>query len=252
MKSTTYNKILDLNNNFYSNISYDFSKTRQRSWSGWQLSTTLIKRPKTPIKILDIGCGNGRYYKFLAKMLPKKSEYIGLDTNELLLNEAKLQIQNVSLEHKVTFKYFDVITNIHNLRKKYNLVVAFGITHHIPSMGGRTKWFNTIVKLIQPNGFLIYTIWDFLNTTPNNKLKEEITTKQGFNFNKEELEDGDYFLSWDNKPNLYRYCHAYSDAEHNQIIQNLQKAGLTMIYTFVADGKKNNTNKYFIYKKSSY
>lgn len=66
-------QILYLNKKFYQSVAKDFSISRQKDWNGWdravQIAKNHLKEPlrKKGPKILDLGCGNGRFLKFMIK-----------------------------------------------------------------------------------------------------------------------------------------------------------------------------------------
>ena len=47
---------------FYSSVAESFSETRQHEWEGWRRSLPYVKEAKA---LLDLGCGNRRYSKYL-------------------------------------------------------------------------------------------------------------------------------------------------------------------------------------------
>ena len=89
MNKQTLNKLLKMNNKFYSDISDDFSITRKYAWRGWEEVASFIKRNYTGnVQIVDLGCGNGRFLEFLNENLDATFSYIGFDNNERLLEIA--------------------------------------------------------------------------------------------------------------------------------------------------------------------
>ena len=87
----------NLNQKFYEKTAEEFSKTRQSPWSGWYLLLNAINdflvptsiSSGSPLSVLDLGCGNGRFEKFLRENLPISFTGTGIDSDERLLEEAK-------------------------------------------------------------------------------------------------------------------------------------------------------------------
>ncbi len=229
MDSQKIEELIKLNSDFYKTIQTDFSKTRQSAWRGWETIVKTITQNFTQTKnisVLDIGCGNGRFYEFLNKKLPIK--YTGVDNNEYMLNEAKTKFPDGKWE------LLDIFNNLESIENKFNLVVVFGITHHLPGKSFRENWFNQLNKLVNNNGILVLTFWNVLE---QNSIKAE------------NLEENDYFVGWNNLENVHRYCHHYDEKELKEIKSNMVKNNFKLLKEFENDGKDNKSNKYLVFQK---
>ena len=255
MNNSTIKEIIQLNKDFYkkTNEGKSFSGTRQSSWMGWKNLASVIKNNrKSKLKsVLDVGCGNGRFYNELIKnenwkkLLEDNFTYIGVDSDKDMLEEGRGKYK------KASFIESDVITkpNSNNLiNKKCDLVVSFGVSHHVPSEKLRLSWFLWLANLVDENGILCITTWLFVNAKQFKTAKEELKNKN-ISISKGELDKGDYFLGWNKQNNLYRYCHSYSDSELSNIDLELRRLGFILNDTYLSDGKNNNLNKYLVYKK---
>jgi len=223
MNKQEINQILKLNKQFYQLIAADFSETRQKPWEGWSRVVDLIneKRGETDqntkdrIKILDLGCGNGRFFKLLREK-SNNFEYIGIDINNDLLNEVK-KLKGKSKTQLGKFIKEDIFKNLEKIPGKYNVVTVFGITHHIPDEKFREKWFLNILKFLEesPTSFSLIALsfWDFAK------------------------EPGDYLLGWKNNKDVSRFCHKYSQKELNSIKNRYEKFGLKLIESYESDNK---------------
>lgn len=243
MNQKIFNKIVKLNNDFYSTIESDFDKTRLSQWNGWNRVGEIIfenLKDQKSISILDVACGNGRFIKTLSHVEEGLLlfKYLGIDSNEFLLSKAK----DLKNEH-IQFMKLDVINDLEKLSfETFDVVVAFGITHHIPSYGFRKKWFSQLANLVSKNGLLIFTIWNY----KNDSRFQNVECKK---INSDELERGDYFIGWNNKVDVCRYYHQYDAQELKAIDDKLKDLGLELIETFKSDGKSNDLNKYRIYRR---
>ena len=208
---------------FYKEISDEFSNTRQYPWKGWGKILDNIKT-EGDVNILDLGCGNGRFYEFLKNNLKVSFKYLGLDNNEELLNIAKGKYP------KASFNTLDIFDSIEDIKKTYDLVVGFGITHHIPGKEFRIKWFEDITKLINKNGYLVLSFWNFLGKGSLIKARE--------------LEENDYWMGWGNSKEK-RYCHYYDKKELEEITKILKKNNVLLIKN-ISDA--TDLNIYKIYK----
>jgi len=206
-------QILELNKKFYQSVAYSFSETRQTPWKGWgrvvEIINDVLKNEK--IKILDLGCGNGRFLEHIKKSF-SNYEYVGIDENEALLKEALGTNKN---NKNAKFIKKDIFKEINKIDGKYKLIVGFGITHHIPNEKFREKWFEDVIKLLEKDSkvLLIFTFWEF------------------------DKKPGDYLISWDNKPEVARFCHKYSKKETGKIISMYKKHNIKLIEKFESDNK---------------
>jgi cyclopropane fatty-acyl-phospholipid synthase-like methyltransferase len=232
MNSKEVRQILELNERFYQSVFREFSKTRQKPWEGWgrviDITTKMFggrisdekSRKSDGIKILDLGCGNGRFLKFIAPKI-EKFEYTGVDMNNDLLSEAqKIKVLPGKQNKKLVKE--DVILDIRKIDEKYDVVVAFGLTHHIPGQNIRKQWFEYLPKLLNKPGLLVITFWEF------------------------EKNPGDYILGWGQKspePSKVRFCHKYSENEIKKIENIFKKSGLKPVEKYRADNK----NLYLIF-----
>ena len=241
MNSKTVDKIIALNKDFYEAVGQDFSRTRQNPWKGWFELLPLIRKQfagRNSISVLDIACGNGRFYDFLKNNLPEFNiEYMGLDNNESLLQEARLK----SLSGSVYYNIHNVIKDLDSAPGAFDLVVAFGITHHIPSNKLRKNWFLELSNKLNPSGLFVFTVWNYMKSNRSSRNIKPVPAE----IDEQELEEGDYFIGWADT-DAVRYVHDYSDRE---ILEALNPTGLTLQKNFKADGKNNELNEYRIYSK---
>jgi len=241
MNSKTINEIINLDTKFYKSVSVEFSRTRHIPWPGWNQLLPYLKEKGKCASILDLGCGNGRFLKYICQVLPSDDmSYLGIDNNEKLIN---ISIKNFSNIKKFKLVNSNIITDVKNIKGKYTIVVAFGITHHIPSLKQRKLWFKHISTLIENSGYFIFTKWNIDKDIRSIKLKKEIPS-----ISIKDLEIGDYFYNWKNK-NIYRYVHIYSKKETNEIFKILKKSNMILIKSFDSDGKTSVLNTYYIFKK---
>src|ERR1700741_2300315 len=62
MDAKTINYLNNINRNFYATVADDFDQTRATAWPGWQ---RLLPYLSMPLSVLDVGCGNARFARFL-------------------------------------------------------------------------------------------------------------------------------------------------------------------------------------------
>lgn len=237
MKKHTIEELIKLNIDFYKKTASEFDVSRQYSWRGWESLSPILNSLEPTSKILDIGCGNGRFLKLMFKVMKSVSfSYLGIDNNKLFLSK-------IPVSKEIETRCIDIYEDLSILPGTYNLVACFGITHHIPGRENRLNWFNNVSKLVTDGGYLVFTNWELRNDVRSGKLLKEIS-----NIKESDLEEGDFFYTWKNK-SIYRYVHFYTSYEMSLIIKNLVERGFELIDTYTDDGKDRNLNTYYIFKK---
>jgi tRNA (uracil-5-)-methyltransferase TRM9 len=252
MKQETVVLLNNLNKRFYQLTAEEFSKTRSFYWKGWKELVEPLKeigKNHPQLKVLDIGCGNGRFGEFLYKeKIHKKFIYHGADNSKELLKFAKDRLKDFRFEKELF--YLDVIEGLinNNLdellpQKKYQVITLFGVLHHIPSLKLRKKLIKVIEEHLTSGGVFVFTAWRFLNEKRFEKKQIHPAIAK---INPDELEKNDYILDWQRGVTAYRYCHYTDDEEVKKLIESTT---LELEKEYTADGKSGNLNFYQILRK---
>lgn len=210
----------------YNEIATEFSSSRHYQWAEFKYFKPYIKPGN---KVLDLGCGNGRLYEFLA---PQKIDYLGIDQSEGLISEAqknyseaKFQLGDM-LSTDLPSGHFDVILSI----------AAF---HHIPGKKLRKKAAKEMYRLLKKEGVLILTVWNLFQKKYRSHLLKAIFSflihfglKYSWN---------DLWIKWSKHP-LPRYYHAFLPTE---LTAYFQQDWQIEDFFFVKKGKKVSFLKSF-------
>jgi len=188
------------------------------------------------LKVLDLGCGNGRFGEFLVKN-DKKIEYTGVDNSQYLLDEAKQKLPQAKLINQ------DILKSI-NIQKKFDLICLFGVLHHVPGKEIRLKLLKGISKLLTDGGLLVFTNWNF---SQFKRFNSYVIPFEKAGLKKSDMEEGDYILDWKKGVTAFRYCNLMPGSELEQIKKDL---GLKLVDEYLADAKSGQGNKYVILKNS--
>jgi SAM-dependent methyltransferase len=94
-----------------------------------------------PCKTIDLGCGEGRETIYLAK---KGFKVIGVDFSNRAINKARLRAKEANVDAK--FLVGDV-TNLKDIKGKFDLVVDNTCLHTIYSSKARDKYVQTVLNL---------------------------------------------------------------------------------------------------------
>ena len=213
----------------YNLISEEFSRTR---WFVWEETKFLFNDyAKDRDKVLDIGCGNGRYFELL-----KNTDYVGIDNSSKLIEEAKKKYPEANF---LVADALDIPFGDNTFDKVYSIAVL----HNIPSKELRLEFLNEANRVLKDKGVLILTVWKFHRFSDYLRLfKNSILKLVG----KSKLDFKDFLEPWSDK--TLRYFHWFSKKELEKMIE---KAGFRVKEIGVIRNKKGNRrNIYIIAEKS--
>lgn len=214
----------------YNLIAEEFSRTREKTWEEilFLFDDYLVPGDK----VLDSGCGNGRYYPLFKE---KQVEYIGIDSSKRLVEltkerypEADFRVED-ALKLSFPDNYFDAVYNI-------------AVFHHIPSKELRLQFLNEAKRVLKPGGLLILTVWQFHQIKELFLLVKYTLLKL---IGKSKLDWKDLFEPWGKK--AQRYYHWFSKKE---LGKSIKEAGFEIEKLGIIKNKgKYRQNIYIVAKK---
>lgn len=237
--TTTVQRLLALNRQFYTDHGREFSATREHLQTG---VVHVLDSLRGDESILDLGCGNGELARTLSRRNHSGS-YWGLDFSLPLLNEAERE----PFSFPVKFLATDIAAG--NWRSKLllstsNLIFAFAVFHHIPGFELRLNIIKEIHNLLEPNGLFIHSNWQFLSSP---RLKARVQPWDAIGLTEHDVDANDYLLDWKRGRIGQRYIHHFDEAE----LADLAKASeFEIIETFYSDGENKRLGLYQVWKKS--
>jgi len=212
----------------YNYIAIDFANTRANIWLEIANLFDYIKKGD---KVLDLGCGNGRFVNIIKE---KGGVYLGCDVSENLINIAKKNYPNENFQVKQALKlpfqnnYFDVIYSI-------------AVLHHIPSKQFRLEFLQEAKRVLKMGGIFVLTAWK-----PKDKqerfLKIKFWLKKVFGLSRG-LDYGDVIEKWFSNNKGERYFHCFTEKE---LIKLAQQAGFEILKWGVIKNKKGNRQNLYI------
>jgi len=248
MDTSTRQKLLQLNAEFYQTFAFEFSDTRQRLQPG---VLKMLKSIKPEISILDLGCGNGELAHTLAQN-GFRGRYLGLDFSTELLAVARRGVIGFSNFSFIQRNLGDSGWHVGLIdqtsaekfgpQSGFNVIFAFAALHHIPGKETHLQILKTIRFLMAPEGRFIHSNWQFLNSE---RLRKRIHPWSEIGLKDEDVDPGDYLLDWRRGGFGLRYVHHFSETE---LITLAQETGFRIIETFYSDGESGKLGLYQVWE----
>lgn len=239
MDAQLVKRLLELNKEFYSQFSADFSNSR--SSERFTLEP-FRKYLANDIRLLDAGCGNGR----LAETLERADytlDYFGVDGSPELIAFAEKRRAALN-RMRAEFRVVDLTAPrwSESLRDvaPFDVSVSLAVLHHIPSFALRAHVLRELRAMLKPSGILVLSNWQFLNSE---RLRKKIvpweqleTGDWRLGADDRRLEPGDYILDWKRGGVGYRYVHLIGKDEVNDLAR---ASGFQVLEQFLADEDLN-------------
>ena len=270
MDRATARILNNLTSDFYRCESAAFSKTRQTPWEGWERALEAMGAQATgtearlhPLRLIDLGCGNLRFERFLSERLDAFPETWAFDNCPAL---ATTGLNDSAREH-VHFQPLDVVDTLLESepgnetatltqalgvrRDTVDLAVAFGFMHHLALPEHRLAVLEALAACTRPGGHAVVAFWQFARN-PKMRAKAEATTKRGCeaigltsSASVSPLDKNDYLLGWQHTEGVWRYCHHFPECEIDELISSLAPRARE-VARFSADGKTHDLNRYVV------
>lgn len=265
-------KLNDLTSDFYAREAASFSATRQAPWHGWEKAWELITAPdaaqgpfpshaavrdslssraaripddyasnsKDSLAVLDLGCGNLRFERFLAECTNAPLRITAFDNCPNLASPGidapsaafSQNLGSFSVPAKtkerddaeqganppektiVDLRALDIVESLLDgtfadrlPRNSHDLAVAFGLMHHLPTFALRARVLEGLLGSLRPGGFAVVSFWQFLND-PRLAAKAATVTAEGRAAHcLPTFHENDFLLGWQHAEGVYRFCH---------------------------------------------
>jgi tRNA (uracil-5-)-methyltransferase TRM9 len=242
MDETIRSALAELNRTFYAGFAGDFARTRR----GWPLGfERILPHLRSAANVLDVGCGNGRLLTFLTER-GWQGHYLGIDSSAGLLASAE---GNLGRTHAMAgFRQADLLSPLWAASLAGfapDAIACLAVLHHVPGAAHRARLVAECAELLRPGGALIISVWQFLSTP---RLRARILPWLTVGLRDEDVDPGDYLLSWGGGGIGHRYCAAIDE---ETLCAVMTQAGLEMVETFYADGHEGNLSLYAVFRTSA-
>ena len=246
MDHTIVERLLSLNREFYAAFARSFAGSRPVSDPGL---TCILPHIGCCAKVLDVGCGNGRLALLLDQERPDVT-YLGVDAVPEFIEIARAKtarLDAISAEFRVAdlaqpgwSRALADGGRRTAVDARFDCVVALAVLHHIPSFDMRARLMRDLFGLLETDGCLILSTWQFLG---NARMRRKIVDWGEAGISEEELEPGDYLLDWKRGGRGLRYCHLVDKAE---VAGLAAKGGFRLRETFRAGGREGNLSLFAV------
>ena len=226
------------------------------------------------VSLLDVALGNARFEHALMTQFPHVNwKFYGVDACDDLLTSAFMvpvdyrsrdvcELLYAYLEHDVrlsrdvplkpdTQLELDAVERLHPRAVQVDYAVSFGFMHHIASFEARALFLQLLCTCVKPGGAVCVSLWQFMKSPRLSEQALRFTPAacEQYGIAQKHLEQGDYFLSWQNDSQSFRYCHSFSDSEIQRLVECV-KPYAQLECMFCADGKEGNLNCYLVLRRS--
>lgn len=226
MKEEYARSLLSKTKQDYTLIAKDFSRTRKNPWP--ELQPLFDNYLESGDKVLDLGCGNGRYFPFFRK---NRVSYFGVDNNPALLEIAKKKFPGETFQEENAL-------NLSFPNEFFNKVYSIAVLHQIPSREFRIQFIKEAERVLKPAGLLVLTVWHF-------HRKEQIKMMLKYFFRKimgrTKLDWGDVFVPWSERTD--RYYHIFSQWGLERLVGSM---GLRVMEGGIIKNKKGTRQNLFV------
>ena len=245
MKQATRQALLCINRRFYASGAADeFSRSRTRPWTGWQRALAELPDLGASPRVLDVGCGNGRFAAYLKAHWPAGYRYLGVDASERLLEMARAHHPGPEAEFELLDFGADPV-DLFALGDQ-ELIVVFGVLHHLPSFEARAELLTGLLGLLKTGGALLCTLWQ---PDLDERLQRRLMPwRHAPEVDETDLEAGDHLLRWGDSDGSARYCHFAGATEAQSLLERLPAR---LRCSFDADGPGGHANTYLVLEPTS-
>lgn len=172
------------------------------------LRALILKRIPARARVLDVGCGNGIVYEFLAQ---KSIAYTGVDMSGKLIAIARRRAKAVHGKSSCVFKVASAL-RLPFKDASFTHVLCMAVLHHIPGQEARARVMSELYRVLKPGGEVQVTVWNLFSDYAEEKFhiveQCKAASTVGYDAN-------DVHVPWRATANkvVERYMHAFTRDE---------------------------------------
>ena len=142
---------------FYNTEAKKYAETRKKFWHEEKAildAITPLFEEWKKIRVLEFGCGSGRFASLLNQKFPEQFDYVWIDLSDELLSYASQDNPNL------TFFQWDITKLVKNFEQEsFDLIVWTSSFQHIPTAKERSFLMKNFYRLLDYDGMLLMTNW---------------------------------------------------------------------------------------------
>jgi SAM-dependent methyltransferase len=211
----------------YQTIAKDFSDSRSQPWPEFKILNSYITKGS---KVLDLGCGNGRFFGYL-RQEGKLVDYTGVDFVPEFLTIAKAKYPHQDFVEQN-------ITEL-DLPHRYDRIVCIAAFHHIPTARLRKKTLKAMINHLEEDGLILISVWNLWQWKYRKFFLKSFLSFLSSAFHHDPRDVSIPF----GKGKIARYYHAFVPFEMPQL---LRSAGLSIEHCQIS-----RHNSLFVCRKST-
>jgi SAM-dependent methyltransferase len=247
-----------VNSEFYTRVASEWSETRRTPWPGFARVLAQIRARSVadadaaqgeasdmPLRVLDVGAGDGRFAAYLRDAYRGDVDYCGVDASSDLL--ARAQRRDLGARWRFVQSDFVEAPPYAALPPgPFDLIAVLGVLHHVPGHIARCELVHALAARIAAHGLLAVTFW---RLTDDPRFASRVVPWTVHNATAhapiplEQLEPGDTLLRWGAGNAPPRYCHFPNTIETEALLAATE---LSVVDRFRADGRGDRLNEYVL------
>jgi len=250
MQDATARALNALNRALYADRAAEWDAVRERPWRGFERAIGwLAALPHEALRVLDVGCGNGRLAQALAGPLAARGtalDYVGVDASAPLLERARARAPRGA-----RFLLADFVESAPDCALPpgpFDAAALFGVLHAIPGHARRRALLAAAVSRLSRGGLLLLTRWRFAECAERRRRIvpwEEYNRKAHLPIDPGDLEPGDHLLAF-GASGAVRYGHAIEESELDALLAGLP---LEQVDDWTDDGALSRENHYAVRRR---
>jgi 2-polyprenyl-3-methyl-5-hydroxy-6-metoxy-1,4-benzoquinol methylase len=187
---------------------------------------------------MDVGCGEGRFGRFITENHLLMS-YTGVDFSQELVDVAAASLSGI-------YEIRDLNQpNCLAGLNQFDIVACLATLQHIPGRDNRIRLLSELGNHLNPGGRIFLSNWQFPSS--QRQMKKVIDwTNVGLNSG--DVEKHDYLLTWQRGGDGVRYVSWIGPEE---MVHYAQAADLEIVDQFRSDGREGDLNLYSVLRKRS-